>query len=429
VDEILDVQDPDITFPEAFADSAALPAIRAGVIGDFAVAYDAQVLYSGLLGDEWIHSGTFPTRSEVDIRTINFDNATLEGVTRSLYRARAAAEAASGSFQQFSANSAAQAEMINIAGLTFLLFAENYCSGVPFSTLNADGTFEFGGQETTQQILQRALDRGTSALAAAEAAGSLSQTNLARIVRGRALLNMGRYSDAAAAVADVPSSFEYVMQHSDNTGREENDVYGFNVIVERWSVANQEGMNGLPYRENFTNGDPRTPWRRSPPNDVGFDRATPQYDNQKYDSRSASTVVTNGFEARLIQAEAALQSGDGEGFIGFINEIRDFFGLDEIDDPGSREARVDLLFQERAYTLWLTSHRLGDMRRLIRPTGSSLSAYGRAEDNVFPIGQYHKNVQGGVYGNDVNLPISIVERNNPEFAAFPVGDLCLDRNP
>ena len=91
-DDVLDVEDPDVTTPDQFTDASALPAIRAGVIGDFSVTLDEQILYSGLLGDEWIASGTFPTRIEIDIRAIDDDNGTLEDVTRNLYRARSAAE-------------------------------------------------------------------------------------------------------------------------------------------------------------------------------------------------------------------------------------------------------------------------------------------------------------------------------------------------
>jgi starch-binding outer membrane protein, SusD/RagB family len=83
---------------------------------------------------------------------------------------------------------------------------------------------------------------------------------------------------------------------------------------------------------------------------------------------------------------------------------------------------VDIHFRERAYWLWMTSHRLGDMRRLIRQ-------YGRNSETVFPTGQYFRNVQGGVYGPDVNFPLTVDERNNPEFAGFPSNQsLCLNRD-
>jgi starch-binding outer membrane protein, SusD/RagB family len=85
--------------------------------------------------------------------------------------------------------------------------------------------------------------------------------------------------------------------------------------------------------------------------------------------------------------------------------------LPDLADPGDAAARVDLTFQERALWLYLTSHRLGDLRRLVRQ-------YGRDAEAVFPTGEHHK----GQYGTDVNLPISGTERNNPNFQQ------CLDRD-
>ena len=63
-------------------------------------------------------------------------------------------------------------------------------------------------------------------------------------------------------------------------------------------------------------------------------------------------------------------------------------------------------------TTGCTAHRLGDMRRLVRQ-------YGRAQNTVFPTGEYHK---GGEYGSDVNFPVSSDERNNPKFTG------CIDRS-
>ena len=80
--------------------------------------------------------------------------------------------------------------------------------------------------------------------------------------------------------------------------------------------------------------------------------------------------------------------------------------------PGSAAGREDLHFRERAFWLYSTGHRLGDLRRLIRQ-------YGRGAETVFPTGAYFK---GGLYGTDVNLPIPQEEENNANFTA------CLDRN-
>jgi hypothetical protein len=76
-------------------------------------------------------------------------------------------------------------------------------------------------------------------------------------------------------------------------------------------------------------------------------------------------------------------------------------------DPVVQSAREDLLFRERAFWLYATGHRLGDMRRLVRQ-------YGRAANSVFPIGTWH-GVNGGPYGNDVNLVVPFNEEQNSLF--------------
>ena len=74
-------------------------------------------------------------------------------------------------------------------------------------------------------------------------------------------------------------------------------------------------------------------------------------------------------------------------------------------DPVTPAARVDLLFRERAFWLWGTGQRLGDLRRLI-------NQYTRLADDVFPSGIYHK---GGTYGTDVVFPVDFDEVNNTLF--------------
>ena len=94
--------------------------------------------------------------------------------------------------------------------------------------------------------------------------------------------------------------------------------------------------------------------------------------------------------------------------------LPDLTGADTLSAGGA----VNLLFAERARWLWLTAHRLGDLRRLVRPVANG--GYGRADAAVWPTGPYFK---GGTYGTDENIPLPITEQNNPNFRG------CLDRNP
>jgi hypothetical protein len=151
---------------------------------------------------------------------------------------------------------------------------------------------------------------------------------------------------------------------------------------------------------------------------TGLDLITPQYGLLKYNSDS-DVPLADGVEARLIEAEGALQLGNFPGMTTLLNDPRAAAGLDPLDPPADPTAATDLLFSERAFWLFATGHRLGDMRRLVRPAPTG---YGRTVDAVFPTGSYHK---GGSYGGDVNFPIPIGEENRPD----QNGRACIDRNP
>jgi starch-binding outer membrane protein, SusD/RagB family len=124
-------------------------------------------------------------------------------------------------------------------------------------------------------------------------------------------------------------------------------------------------------------------------------------------------MIASGAEARLIEAEAELRKANNAAFVQKINDLRAFQKLSAVTDPGSAAARIDLLFRERAFTLFATSHRLGDMRRLVRQ-------YARPAESVFPTGNYHKD--GLKFGTDVNFVVPTPERNNPKFTG------CINRD-
>src|SRR3989441_7140882 len=245
---ILDVTNPDIVMPPSLNGSAALPTIRAGAIGDFAIGYsgsgaqgsggttEGQILLSGMLADELINTETFPDRILADARQPQIESATLQTVFRNLHRARRSAEVAVQKFRQFADTTvdAGLSEMLSLAGFTYVFFAENYCSGVPFSTVNADGTFTFGGPLTRQQILDTAIDRFDQALVAANAldtstagrkATRTNRISLAAVGKARALLDEGQFNAADAAVTNVTTGFNYLIQHDLNTTRQQNGVF------------------------------------------------------------------------------------------------------------------------------------------------------------------------------------------------------------
>lgn len=416
-EKILEVTDPDVATPESLEGAAALSVVHAGSIGDFQVGYsgssgsEGQVQMSALFTDEYINSETFPTRIEVDQRSIQEDNSSMTAIMRDIQRARASADFASNKFLQSAPTDVRRSETMSLAGFAIVIMGENYCSGVPISKLTDAGEIIFGDPRTTAQLWDDAIAKFDSALAQAGASTAAAPTrarHLANIGKGRALLNKGDYPGAAAAVAGVPTNYVYNVFHSDNTGRQYNSLFEFQRVGSRFSAADREGINGLPFRSE---SDARTPW--SNPNRLGFDNVTPMYYQEKYPTRSAPVPLATGIEAELIKAEAALKAGNLVGYAAGVNAARAQGGVaTPIVVPATTAAQVDQLFRERAYSLWFTSHRLGDLRRLIRQ-------YGRSQAQVFPTGNYFK---GGTYGTDVNLIIPLDERNNPNFKG------CLDRN-
>jgi hypothetical protein len=406
IGDLLDVDDPDVATPGSLTGEDALPVLLAGAFGDFQLAYSGDnagvteglVNLGGLLADEFAIAESFPTRVPIDRRDIDNVNTTLNTAYSYVHRARAAAELSARRHQEFAPNTPGHALSLAIAAYSYILLGENFCSGVPVSTLTDAGGTEFGPPLTTEQLFTEAIERFDAAIAASDA--DSPEQYLAMVGKARALLNLDRPADAAAIAAAVPGDFVFEIQHSDNTARQENGVFAYVNIQGRWTVANNEGGTGLPFRAA---GDPRVTFELDPDDGVGFDGVTPMFHQLKYPDRDVDVVLASGTEARLIEAEAQLEAGNATAWLGTLNALRTAAGLGQLTDPGTAAARVDLMFRERAFWLWLTAHRLGDLRRLVRQ-------YNRSANSVFPTGAYS---QGGNYGNDVSLPIPFEELNNP----------------
>jgi hypothetical protein len=416
---LLDTDQPNTIDPGDLDTPEGAEAKRVGALADFTLAQDGDgndadaategyIMVSGLLSDEFVFSSTPPSQQEVDQRAMIEINPTLFGVYHTLHRARRAAEDAAASLENFSVDGPLHpgvAEMLTLAGFTYVYFAEGFCSGVAYSE-RVNGEPVFGDPETTAETLARAIARFDAALASPGAAPE--EINAAAVGKGRALLNDGQYAAAAAAVSGVPDDFEYLLEHAPSPLRLRNSIY---LLTNggQWSIADGEGGNGLDFR----NGDSRVPFidEQAP----GLDNSTPQFSLIKFPDVGASVPLASGLEARLIEAEAQFQAGDTATMLLTLNALRSAASLPDLVGPTTLAEARDLVFRERAFWLFSTGHRLGDMRRLTRST-----LYGLPITGVFPESAYHKD---GVYGTDVNLPLPLEERNNPNVNG------CLDRDP
>jgi hypothetical protein len=424
--DLLSVPTPDVIAEAAIGGSLGVTTLRNGAMQDFIVSYsgtqDGFVVVSGNLGDELNTTDTFADRYNTDGRN---SSEVLGGAVQAPYvqlqLARASLTAAIEKWIVTKPTTAAVkdslSEMYAIRGFTETAFGEGWCSGVPFSKVGASGDFEYGSPQTTAQVYTRAGASMDSALA--NATGT-NYRSLAAIGKARVLLNQGQFAQAAAAVSAVATSYKHVLSHSIATGRQTNGLWSamYNAGT-RYTVTTREGTNGIDYL--VTPVDPRVPWVATA--NLGFDGTSTNLPRQlKYTSQSAPFTLADGIEARLIEAEARLQGAtqaDRDAVFAQLNTLRATGITPAIAplaaSPTTQAAAVDMLFKERAYWLFLTGHRLGDMRRLIRQ-------YGRTAATVFPVGNMRYR-PGNTYGNDVNLVIPFIERNNPKFTG------CLDRNP
>jgi starch-binding outer membrane protein, SusD/RagB family len=262
------------------------------------------------------------------------------------------------------------------------------------------------------------------------AVGTDSVVNLARVLQGRAQLELGNYAAAADDVALVPTTFQYRVTIHASTMSGNNGG-------QRGTVADREGGNGLPF---LSSGDPRTTTTVtcSAPGDycplVSLTMPAKYFDPSILTSAGyAPFVVASGIEAQLIRAEAALQRGDVQGWTSTLNTLRASAGTTltpaigvipplpaDSTTAASAALRVSVLFHERAFWLFLTGHRQGDLRRLIRQYGTKSPQF-QSDQHVYPAGLY--NAPGtGRYGSDVTVPIPTTEYANPNYHG------CIDRS-
>ncbi len=392
---LLDTNQPNIVGVEDLDTPAGAASKRLGAISTFTLAKDGDfnpvavpgnedafndfsdgyVLVSGLLADEFVNPGFIPSRTEVDLRRAEPVTFGLAELFQSLSRARNGAEDAAAALQAFGTDPDADPgipEMHSLAGFTYIFFGEGFCSGVPVSRTVGD-EIVYGQPLTTAEIFDTAIVRFNTALAHPSIVPGDPIHSLASVGLARALVNKGleNLPAAAAAVAAVPPEFVYETEHATTPAALHNGIFEA-LNNGEFGTHDQEGGNGLPY---VSAEDPRVPGDSG----IASDNNTETWFPSKYASFEASVPLADYIEAQLIIAESELQAGAFPAMTQRLNDLRAAIGLGDLAVPGDATTATDLLFTERAFWLFATGHRLGDMRRLIRQ-------YGRPAETVFPTG-------------------------------------------
>ena len=447
LDEILAVRDPAQVTPPELDNAQSVPFLVSGAIRQFYGGYsgfgdDAFLIASATITDEMYNGDSFLTRIAGDLRQMQpplLGNFTDAAYGR-LHTARVLANRAAVNADRFLEGAEADetvALMKAIEGYSYVTLAEGWCGSLPFSEVPAEGpldpnTLAPGTPISTMAALDEAIARFDAAIARAGA--DTEGGALARVGKARALLDKGgtaNYAAAAAAVAGL-DGYSFSIEHSSNEGTQNNPVYSL-VGNGRYGVSEDEGGlqrhdlcapasldppslissptcadsagwgtdegEGMPFRSAM---DPRVPWAYAGGAFSGSIRLFWPLEHTSYDD---DVYLVDPAEVQLIRAEAQLAAGNA-AWLTTLNNLRATAGLGALTDPGTNADRVRMIFQERAFWLYLTGHRQGDLRRMVRN-------YGFTQAQVWPTGT--NLIRATPYGQDVAFPLPFNEENNPNY--------------
>jgi hypothetical protein len=435
-DSLLQAVDPDIINPTDVNNPDGADALRIGALSRLALITGSSTgegawFWGGLMTDEWKSGDTFTQRDETDKRSTLVDNSLITTAYRNLHRARISANLAITALKQYKPAPAwGIGQMYFVRGYAEMQSAENWCNGQPFSDGSTGDILE-GKPVTVAEAFQRAIvsaDSGLLAVGGATDASSVRIINSLKLVKARSLMGLGgpaNYAAASAALAGIPTSFTYDVTFALVSGS--NGIWSLNNSAKRYVVGDSLDANGvIKNSAPFVSAkDPRVPTSGT---GKAFDSSTPFSQQLIWASAGAPVgsedpiAVVNGIDARLIEAEVQLSTGNVAGWLTTLNTLRAgptqlsqgvrITGMAPLVDPGTAAGRLALQFREKGFWTFGRGERLGDFRRLIRQ-------YNLTQDQVFPTGVFPK---GGVYGTDVNLQVPQAEQNNKQFTA------CTDRN-
>ena len=303
---LLEVETPDQIPPEDAANPAGAQALRAAAIGNFNNFYSGTTLvganlYGGLVSDELINAR--PGGDHIDQRAFNentFPNRAWDNFGQAytqLIRARK-------SLTEYSPAGATKSTQIGqlhaLSSLSLSIGGELFCNGVPLS--NADDTAPEFTTVSNAEMFTAAVAQADSARAIlSTTAADLPFRNVARIAKARALIDLARFADAAAAVgaggdgagsAAVATSFVANAEYSATTLP--NTIYDWMVGTANFGPSEREGGNGLNF---ISANDPRVPI--SPTIRLGQDGTTRVNTVLGYPNGSSPTRLATGVEARL----------------------------------------------------------------------------------------------------------------------------------
>ena len=349
--EILDVTNPGQSLATDLNIERAMAALVVGMSADYSVHMDEWAFMVARASDEMAGSGSYG--STVDFARGYMEPSGTGGYWSRGHAARFVAENGLIRMQEVMedfSSSPLVARAYLFAGLVNRSLGEDFCYAV------IDG----GPVEPRTAHFQRALSYLDQAIQVGNTSGESDIVTAAYGIRAQAKVGLDDWAGAVTDAALVPTGFVYNAMFSDNSGRENNVVW-----VETFTRPEMSA-----YATHVGSLDPQNP--RAPWTDctvpllcqfqIGGDGETSHYRQEKFPERGSDIPVVKGTEMRLIEAEAALRSGDLVETMAKINEGRTFFGLADLTAADATELWTHLK-NERMTVLWLEGRRLWDLYR------------------------------------------------------------------
>ncbi|GAC1515714.1 MAG: hypothetical protein NVS1B4_07330 [Gemmatimonadaceae bacterium] len=263
-----------------------------------------------------------------------------------------------------------------------------------------------GPARPPQENLVRAESSFTNAIATAKAANKPVLVTAAYAGRAQVRVLLGKWGEAStdASRDSVPTSFVYKMPYFGNV-----DEYGYNRTM--WSSTDSAVYKAHSVWNTWyaaytdTTPDPRVRYSRTTRFGAGAFPAVPGgkvpfWPQMKYSSRTAGINLASGREARLIEAEAALRTGDIATAFTRIDTVRAAAGAPPLTRPTTIDEAWRLLKRERGIELWLEGRRLGDFRRWAAATAPGAldplevpggASYLEGQNTCFPVSREEIN--------------------------------------
>ena len=212
-DALTEVDAPDVVQPQDVDNAEGAASFGAAALNNLYGQFATMTSTTGRFSDEFYLSDSFNAWAAVDYReqAVTF----TEWGPVYLGRGRTFAQMGIDLYLEHAPEERAEiGQLYAVRGFAALLLGEVNCNGTPLSEV-VDLKPVYGGPITSDSMTTRALaelDVGLEYAAADERI-----LNLVRVARGRALTNLGRFSEAASAVAGVPT--DYVLPRRTVRGR------------------------------------------------------------------------------------------------------------------------------------------------------------------------------------------------------------------